>query len=376
MKIAVSGFFVENHRVGGAEQMLYNLINGWKKASCHIDLCVGANQKLDREFVEGLRDGQTNIYLRTLPSYRHRILTEQFNFKKMSKDVDGVLFPNYFTPYFKKRPNGKIVTVIHDLLFKAYPGYFAPAKRIWLEIALHQSLELADTIVVISNFTASEVERVFGGKVSRKIKVIPNPIDFFSDTKGEASPLCTSRPYLLSVGAHYPHKNYATFLEAFEELSRSFKELDWVIIGQLSENLRGHLLHVPMSELIKKKNLQGRVHLINSISRASLRNYYLNAHAVVQPSLYEGFGQPQVEALSLGAPTITAQTGSAFEITKGAAICINEPTHAKNWIDPLKEVILNRSRYEPTKAQRENLKETYAPAKISSAYSALFEGAK
>ena len=50
-----------------------------------------------------------------------------------------------------------------------------------------------------------------------------------------------------------------------------------------------------------------------------LTNLYKNAAAFVYPSLYEGFGLPPLEAMSLGCPVICSNLSSLPEVVGNAA---------------------------------------------------------
>ena len=50
---------------------------------------------------------------------------------------------------------------------------------------------------------------------------------------------------------------------------------------------------------------------------------YRNCFAFVYPSLYEGFGLPVLEAMSLGAPVITSRVTSLPEVAGDAALYVD-----------------------------------------------------
>jgi glycosyltransferase involved in cell wall biosynthesis len=51
-----------------------------------------------------------------------------------------------------------------------------------------------------------------------------------------------------------------------------------------------------------------------------LKRYVSHAEAVVQPSLYEGFGLPPLEAMAAGCPTVVSRTASLPEVCGDAAL--------------------------------------------------------
>ncbi|MEZ0316344.1 MAG: glycosyltransferase family 4 protein, partial [Methylophilaceae bacterium] len=75
------------------------------------------------------------------------------------------------------------------------------------------------------------------------------------------------------------------------------KELDLIKVLGLSEN---HVMQAGGSD-------------------AQLAEYYRKATAFVYPSLYEGFGIPPLEAMSLNCPVICSNTSSIPEVVGGAA---------------------------------------------------------
>ena len=55
----------------------------------------------------------------------------------------------------------------------------------------------------------------------------------------------------------------------------------------------------------------------------SLQWLYQNCFAVLYPSLFEGFGLPVLEAMTLGAPVITSNSTSIPEIGGSAALLVD-----------------------------------------------------
>ncbi len=62
------------------------------------------------------------------------------------------------------------------------------------------------------------------------------------------------------------------------------------------------------------------LHWLGAVPEAELAAVYRGAHAVVMPSLYEGFGLPVVEAMSCGVPVIASDAPALVEVAGGAAM--------------------------------------------------------
>ncbi len=59
------------------------------------------------------------------------------------------------------------------------------------------------------------------------------------------------------------------------------------------------------------------------IDDTALQWLYQNCFAFVYPSLFEGFGLPVLEAMSLGAPVISSNTSSLPEIVGSAGLLVD-----------------------------------------------------
>ena len=75
----------------------------------------------------------------------------------------------------------------------------------------------------------------------------------------------------------------------------------------------------------KEKLLENNIDLkkiiiIKNSGDETLFNLYKNATALIYPSIYEGFGMPIVEAMSLGCPVIFSNSSSLPEVYKDAAL--------------------------------------------------------
>lgn len=112
--------------------------------------------------------------------------------------------------------------------------------------------------------------------------------------------------YFLFCGSIEPKKNVGRLLQAF---LASGLDMPLVIVGARawkSENELALLKHRPEHDR--------RVRQIDYLPAEVLATLMRGARAVVFPSLYEGFGLPMLEAMSLGTPVMTSREGSLAEI--------------------------------------------------------------
>jgi len=74
---------------------------------------------------------------------------------------------------------------------------------------------------------------------------------------------------------------------------------------------------------IENSNFREKIHYLGYLSDETVAVFYSLADAFVYPSLYEGFGLPILEAMTLGTPVITSNTSCLPEVAQNAAMYIN-----------------------------------------------------
>ena len=191
-------------------------------------------------------------------------------------------------------------------------------------------LEGAERILAVSNFTKSEIERLFGIPNTR-IEVVYNAIDD-RFLRGHASAadrdLIAKRyqvtyPFLLYAGSISPHKNVARMIEAFSALKtelekeQTYPDLKLIIIG---DDLSGN---PDLRRTVVRSGVQNDVRFLGFVPIEVLRIFYDEANVFVFPSLYEGFGLPPLEAMAHGTPVVTSNVSSLPEVVGKAAVLVN-----------------------------------------------------
>ena len=132
-------------------------------------------------------------------------------------------------------------------------------------------------------------------------------------------------PYILSVGKLEPRKNIPRLIEAFQQAN--LKDIDLYIVGP--EGWDEKTLHVT------RFKLQDNIKFLGYVPDHQLYQLYKNALFFIYPSLYEGFGYPVIEAMSLGCPVACSNNSSLGEIAGNNSITFNP-----NSIDEIKTSII------------------------------------
>ena len=220
--------------------------------------------------------------------------------------------PHYNVPVFLSVP---LLVTIHDAAHVAMPELFPGwRKRIYSAVMFRAALQKAQKILTVSQFTANELQRLFGiWAVPEQIQVISNGVDqaWYSIPPQERP---HERGYLLYVGNVKPHKNLRGLVAAFG-LMLDYVDLDLLIVGEKEGFLTGDY------ELMETAQKYGdRVHFTGRVSFELLQQYYAHAMALVLPSFYEGFGLTALEAMAAGCPVAASRAASLPEVCGDAAI--------------------------------------------------------
>jgi glycosyltransferase involved in cell wall biosynthesis len=130
------------------------------------------------------------------------------------------------------------------------------------------------------------------------------------------------RPFILVLGTIEPRKNIDLVLSFLRE-NRSILELyQFVFVGRYGwgPKIAPRLKEFGLADAVET----GRIVFPGFVGEFTKYALLRNAEVVVYPSLFEGFGLPVIEALSLGKPVVTTASSSLPEVG-GDAVCYFDP---------------------------------------------------
>jgi len=128
--------------------------------------------------------------------------------------------------------------------------------------------------------------------------------------------------YMLYVGDVNWNKNIPGLLHAFARIKSNrhsgISDLQLVMVGSafVTPGVR-EVKHI--HALIGRLGLRDHVRMPGFVHEADLAALYHGAFVYVQPSYYEGFGLPVVEAMASGVPVVSTNGGSLSELSEGIA---------------------------------------------------------
>jgi glycosyltransferase involved in cell wall biosynthesis len=369
MRLGVNALFIKPGRVGGAEEMVYSLVEG-------LNSCARRPEKIlvlatAEARTRGRWPESQNVSIVTPHrAALHRSLAEPLGIHQFRAEVDVWLNTNYYTPFCVQAPQ---VTVIHDAQFRHMPKNFKIAKRAWLRAAHNRTCRSADGVVTISEAVADDLRQRDMDR--NRLFVIPNPIDFTRFAgRSDGSP---SRPMtlpdkriILLVAAHYPHKNIKTVIQAYQLLGEHKKNTELHLVGALNRDLHGtrSAPEVVAENVLRTPGIVAHGY----VSNRRLGELYEQASVLLAPSLFEGFGLPVAEALGMGLPVITSGIPAFREITGERAIHVANPLDPRDWAKAITRVLSEGTGQASCEAV-EAIRRRYDPSEIGDLYLAAIE---
>lgn len=214
------------------------------------------------------------------------------------------------------------VVTCHDLMPLVMPGYggIGLARRVNEPLFRHSVRKMrgASHIITVSQATKRQVSELLDVEPER-IDVVPNTVRRglvpSSDPSADLARLgivLAGGPLVLSIG----HAGW-------------YKNLEFLLRVMAHPDLRGvSLLRVgaPLTatqrRLAQSLGIGDRVRELGLVPSAALGPIYSASTVLAQPSLFEGFGIPVIEAMACGLPVVTSAGGALPEVVAAAGIVV------------------------------------------------------
>jgi glycosyltransferase involved in cell wall biosynthesis len=205
------------------------------------------------------------------------------------------------------------VITIHDLDFLSHPERTrAEVRRDYPRLAREHAAR-ADHVIVNSQFTADEVQRVLGVGPDRLSVARPGRPPWQARRHAPAS-----GDYLLFVGTLEPRKNVGGLLDAYERILGRRSDFPPLLLAG-----RGTGAARPWLERIARAPLAGRVRHAGYVPESGRRALYERARLLVHAAMEEGFGMTVLEAMSAGVPVVASNRGAIPEVVGDAGLLVN-----------------------------------------------------
>jgi glycosyltransferase involved in cell wall biosynthesis len=261
-------------------------------------------------------------------------------------DVIHYPFFDLFFPTLPLRKKNKTVVTIHDLIPLKFPEHYKPGVRGEINWK-RQQLALKNVKAIITDSHASKDDIVELLNVPQeKVEVVylaGNP-DIVSVGKKEISKVRKEyglpQEYVLYVGDINYNKNLVQLIKSLRFIpekchlvlfGKNFKEQDIVEWDWIKTQ-------------ISLSDVASRVHFVNDVTvgdTLTVSAIYSGALCYAQPSLYEGFGLPVLEAMQAKVPVVSTKNSSLREVGGKHVVYVEESAeqiadgikHVMSWSD-------------------------------------------
>jgi glycosyltransferase involved in cell wall biosynthesis len=249
----------------------------------------------------------------------------------------------------KGAPN---IYTIHDLVPLRLPYTTLDKKAKYLRL-VKWICNKADHIVTVSESSKRDIVDLLGvepEKITNTYEAvsIPAPLrdkpDDIVRREVEGTFGLTYKNYFLFFGSIEPKKNIGRMIQGY---LTSGVTTPLVIVGAQAWKSEKELQLLDAQEMrreLRPGQAGGNIVKLEYAPFALLVSLIRGAKAVLFPSLYEGFGLPVLESMTLGTPVLTSRTSSLPEIAGNAALMIDpydpraiaEGIHALDSNEPLR----------------------------------------
>jgi len=227
---------------------------------------------------------------------------------------DIVHYP-YFDLFWPTLPPirfSKTVVTLHDLTPLKFPEHFPLGIRAkvvwpWQKFLLKQ----VDAVLTDSYCSKKDIEEMTG---------VRNVFVTYLAADKVFRPLNFKREnFVLYVGGGNWNKNVITLIKACQKIN-----MPLVIVGkEFAMPIKKNVETEPLREILSLVHTSSRktnlIKFAGFVETSELVKLYNQAKVYVQPSVYEGFGLPVLEAMACNTPVICGGNSSLAEIAGNAA---------------------------------------------------------
>ncbi|MBI3559319.1 glycosyltransferase family 4 protein [Candidatus Gottesmanbacteria bacterium] len=222
---------------------------------------------------------------------------------------------SYFDPFFLTLPvikRQKLVITIHDLIPLIFSESFPRGIRGEIKWQLQKRLlHFSDAVITVSKASKADIVKQINFPESKIFVTYEAADKIFKPIK------IKKEEFVLYVGGTNWNKNVITLVKACQKI-----KMPLVLVGKefVNKNIDfSNVENQPLKEILDAARMTNNIRFLGFVKTKELVKLYNQAKAYVQPSIYEGFGLPVLEAMACGTPVICGRNSSLLEIAGDAA---------------------------------------------------------
>jgi glycosyltransferase involved in cell wall biosynthesis len=262
-------------------------------ASAHSFLLIGPAEKI-RPFTEG-HNNCSVLDCSIKPFSLAELLFFPAAVRKAVNRSDCYFNPFFNIPAFISVP---VYTVIHDIIFPDVPGLASPPGLLIRMFFYKRAARLSSKIFTVSFFSKSRIEFYLGS--SKPVVVTYIALQPYL-LRRPSSPYKKNNS-IIFIGNIKKHKGLGCLLEAFNGLRQEYPPEKGAFPYRLI--IAGGHSGFRTRDSAVRRMISGAddstIEFSGYVDNEKLKELLGSAVLLVQPSLYEGFGLPPLEAMILG----------------------------------------------------------------------------
>ena len=226
------------------------------------------------------------------------------------------------------------IVTIHDLVPLRLPHMTLDNKRYLFRLIQHL-VTTADHVVTVSEYSRRDIMALFNvpeDRITNTYQAVTVPPRALARSDDEVADEITNLfgldpgNYYLFIGALEPKKNVSRLIDAY---AASASRRPLVVAGGAGWQNQGDLRRINDTRFSNFRIAENTISRVRRVRRMpylpanQLLTLMRGARAVLFPSLFEGFGLPVLEAMTLGTPVLTSNVTSLPEIAGDAALLVD-----------------------------------------------------
>lgn len=246
------------------------------------------------------------------------------------------LYPNY------KRVR-RLFTIecslFHDLSTLVVPQFHTRQTVEHHMAAMADDIASNDLTVAVSQASADDLAAYLGLR-PREIAVAPNGVGWPGWYAAAAENDCAAgevEPYFLILGTREPRKNVLMVFDLLLHAPQLLRTHRFVFAGRMGWLEEQHALPAALEPAVNS----GRILFTGFVGDYEKYKLLRGAEATLYPSLFEGFGLPVLESLSVGTPCVASFSSSIPEVG-GDLCCYFDPFSPADFLAAIERLLALR----------------------------------
>ncbi len=244
--------------------------------------------------------------------------------------VDVVHGTNFLVP-----PSGRgaAIMTVHDATPWTHASEVTDMVRQYPAV-VERALGRGAHIHTVSQFVAAELIDILGVNPDRVHVVRSGVPDVGPADPADGRRLVAAASYVLALGSIERRKNIPALVEAFDEFASQVPDVVLAIAGPDSFD------SPRLDDAIARAASSSRIRRLRNVSDPERNALLRGAVAFAYPTLYEGFGFPPLEAMSVGVPVVISPAGAPVEMCGDAAL-VADPDDSAAFAAALARVVVD-----------------------------------